>query len=225
MWWYWLIGWNTDKCVTLKSIKLFVFSVLFLLINSEKIKLSKKEKKKKGTSFLSGLVKLQQLFKHLLTSPHTEDKKGKWSPVTPECENKSEFILHHLTCNCGGGGEKKGFKTFYYFFHAQKSPASTDSFTLRQSVAEVEAEEEAELGTNMAAPVGAPFLNHPPTPFSPIDINKPTSMTENAFCRVSLMGTQSDVLITGKTVKVSETTYFNCWQSISTGVLGIAESV
>lgn len=47
------------------------------------------------------------------------------------------------------------------------TPASTDSFTLRQSVAEVEAEEEAELGTNMAAPVGAPFLNHHPPPSVP----------------------------------------------------------
>lgn len=65
-----------------------------------------------------------------------------------------------------------------------------------------------------------------PPPLSHININKPTSMTESAFCgRVSLMETQSDVLITGKTDKVSEPTYFNCWQSISTGVLGIAESL
>lgn len=42
-----------------------------------------------------------------------------------------------------------------------------------------EEEEEEELGTNMAAPVGAPFLYITPYfPFSSIDINNKTSMTD-----------------------------------------------
>lgn len=44
--------------------------------------------------------------------------------------------------------------------------ASTDNFTLEQ-----EEEEEEELGTNMAAPVGAPSYITPYFPFSSIDIN------------------------------------------------------
>lgn len=107
-----------------------------------------------------------------------------------------EFVFQHLT-SIGWGGEKKDSKHFIISSTQKKKPlASTDSFTIRQAVAEVEVEKEkeAELGTNMAAPVGAPFLNHSPTTlFSPININKLTSMTENTFRRVSLTGTQSDV--------------------------------
>lgn len=78
-------------------------------------------------------------------------------------------------------------------------PTSTDNFTLEQQ------EEEGELGTNMAAPVGAPSSITPYFPLSSIDINS-TRQWRTHFAE-SLMETNQ--IFDFKETKVSEWAYFD----------------
>lgn len=122
------------------------------------------------------------------------------------------------------GVRKKGFKTFYYFLHTIRTlPRQTASSSDRQWRKWRRRRRRRSLEPTWP-PLWVPlsWITSPPLShrYQQADVNDREHVPQSV-----IDGNPIRRLISEKTDKVSETPYFNCWQSISTGVLGSVESL